>query len=194
MYKLLSKNKNGMTMVELMMAVAIILVVVVPLTKVLLNSMQGAMSFGDANKAVQLAQDLMEEIKQKKWDENEPAGGGQTPVGSYSAQPLGRDGVETNPDTNGDNGAKLTWDDIDDYNGLIETPPRDINNNIVPNAQKFTRRVTVQYVNVPNGGAITVLGAGTTDYKQIIVNVDWRGRIGGTPVTITTIRANVKRY
>lgn len=179
-------------MIELMMAVAIILVIIVPLTRVLFKSMQGAMSFGDANKAVQLAQDLMEEIKQKKWDETEPTGGGQTPGPPYSA--IGRDAGETNPDTTGANGAKLTWDDIDDYNGLIEVPPRDISNNIIPNSQKFFRQVTVQYVNVPDSGNITVLGAGTTDYKQIIVTVDWQGRSSGKQVQVTTIRANVKRY
>lgn len=192
MFRKAVKNKNGMTMVELMMAVTIILVVVIPLTRVLFKSMQAAMSFGDANKAVQLAQDLLEEIKQKKWDENEPAGGGQTPAGSYSA--IGRDGAETNPDTTGANGAKLTWNDIDDYDGLIEVPPRDVNNNIIPNTQKFIRLVTVQYVNVPDGGSISVPGAGTTDYKQIIVTVDWSGRIGGSPVQVATIRANIKHY
>lgn len=202
MFRKAAKNNKGMTMVELMMAVTIILLVVVPLTKVLLKSMQGVMSFGDANKAVQLAQDLMEEIKQKKWDENEPAGGGQTPAGSRSAQPLGRDGAETNPDTTGANGAKLTWDDIDDYNGLIEFPARDVANNVItgamfntnPPTPKFKREVTVQYVNVPDGGNISVLGAGTTDYKEIIVTVDWQTRVGGKPVSIATIRASVKRY
>lgn len=205
MFRKTAKNNKGMTMVELMMAVAIILLVVIPLTKVLLKSLQGAMSFGDANKAVQLAQDLMEEIKQKKWDENEPAGGGQTPTASYSA--IGRDGAETNPDTTGANGAKIgggvpanAWDDIDDYNGLIEKPARDSQNNIIPMQMKeglpynkFSREVRVAYVNVPDGGNISLAG-GTTDYKQITVWVDWEGRVSGSSVTVTTIRANVKRY
>lgn len=198
MFRKAAQNNKGMTMVELMMAVTIILLVVVPLTKVLFSSMRSAMSFGDANKAIQLAQDLMEEIKQKRWDETEPAGGGQTPGPPYSA--IGNDGGESAP---GVAGAKLTWDDIDDYNGLIEAPPRDIANNIIvgtyfslgpPVSAKFTRQVTVQYVNVPDGGSISVLGAGTTDYKQIIVTVDWQGRTSGRPVQVTTVRANVKRY
>lgn len=203
--RFLIKNKTGMTMVELMMAVAIILVVVVPLTRVLFKSLQGAISFGDANKAVQLAQDLMEEIKQKRWDENEPVGGGATPL-PYSA--IGRDGAEVNPDTDGSNGAKIgggvpanAWDDIDDYNGLNEFPPRDVANNViasacfptVPLTPKFTRTVAVRYVNVPDGGQITAAG-GTTDYKEIRVTVDWRGRIAGSAVVVTTIRANIRRF
>lgn len=198
MFSKTAKNNKGMTMVELMMAVAIILLVVMPLTKVLLKSLQGSMSFGDSNKAVQLAQDLMEEMKQKKWDENEPAGGGQTPAGSYTA--IGRNGVETNPDLTGANGAKLTWNDVDDYNGLIETPARDSQNNIISLQMKdglpynkFRRQVEVVYVNVPDGGSISLAG-GTTDYKQITVWVDWEGRVSGSSVTVTTIRANVKRY
>ena len=204
MSKMAGKNTKGMTMVELMIAVTILLVVIVPLTKSLFSSLKGAMSFGDANIAVQLAQDLLEEIKQKKWDETEPVGGGQAPGPTYSA--IGRDTGETNPDTTGANAAKLTWDDIDDYNGLIEFPARDVANNVIASAcfptvsptitprPKFKRQVTVQYVNVPDTGQITVLGAGTTNYKQIIVTVDWNGRTGGKPVTLTTLRANIKRY
>lgn len=190
--KFLTKNKTGMTIVELTMAVAIILIVVIPLTRVLFRSMKGAMSFGDANRAVQLAQDLMEEIKQKKWDENEPAGGGQTPTGSYSV--IGTDLGETAGD-------KTTYDDIDDYNGLVENPPKDIANNDIPNPgfpDKFIRRVVVKYVTIPdtNPATIVPLGIGTTHYKAIIVTVDWQGegKVGGVPVTVSTVRANVKRY
>jgi MSHA pilin protein MshD len=200
MFRILVKNKNGITMVELMMAVTIILLVIIPLTKVLFSSMKGAMSFGDANKAVQLSQDLMEEIKQKKWDENEPVGGGQTPT-PYSAlgidnSTMGLDGIHQEnavapPVAVWD--GKANWDDIDDYNGLTESPPRDVRNIIIPNAEKFTRRVTVRYVNVPDGGAITAAG-GTTDYKEVVVEVDWRDRTNGSPVRVTTIRANIKRY
>lgn len=202
MFRKITKNRNGMTMVELMMAIAIIGIVVVPLTRVLFKSMRSAMSFGDANKAVQLAQDLMEEIKQKKWDENEPASGGQTPEASYSA--VGRDAGETNPDTTGANAAKLTWDDIDDYNGLVENPPRDAANNVIlgacynsdPLKPKFRRSVVVRYVTIANTNpaAITPLAAGTTHYKEIIVWVDWDGRVSGSSVTVSSVRANVRRY
>ena len=203
-----------MTMVELMMAVTIIMLVIVPLTRVLFKSMRGVMNFGDANKAVQLAQDLMEEIKQKKWDENEPGGGGKTPepgygggmgiapvAGCYTA--IGIDGAELGPDSTGDNYAKvggspanqvIAWDDIDDYNGLREKPPRDVANNIVPNAQKFTRSVAVRYVAITNGGVLTPLAGLTTHYKEIAITVDWEGRIGGAPVRVTTVRSNIKRY
>jgi type II secretory pathway pseudopilin PulG len=196
MFRKITENKTGMTMVELMMAVTIILLVVVPLTKVLFKSMQGAMSFGDANKAVQLAQDLMEEIKQKKWDENEPPGGGQTLEASYSA--IGNDAGESAPAVAA---AKLTWDDIDDYNGLREFPARDSANNVIPSAMvgntpRFKRAVIVRYVTIPDTNPATVvpLGAGTTHYKEIIISVDWEGRLTGSPISISSVRANVRRY
>lgn len=194
------KNRPGVTLVELMIGVTIILMVVIPLVNVLYRNLQGAMRFGDANKALQLAQELMEEIKQKKWDENEPAGGGATTI--FSA--IGTDIGETAPDADGSNGAKVTWDDIDDYHGLIEIPPRDVTNAINQNALKFKREVQVRYVSIPDTTALAapvatnqVSGApGSTNFKEITVTVSWGQYSGNRPVEvrISSIRANIKRY
>lgn len=192
------KKERGVTLVELMIGVAIILMVVVPLANVLYKNMQSAVRFGDANRALQLAQELLEEIKQKRWDELTPADGNSTP--SWTGV---LDAGETAPDSNGSNGAKLTWDDIDDYNGLVETPPRDINNVVMENTDKFTRTVQVRFVGMPttitynNFTIVPIqLWPWGSDFKEIIVTVSWGAFRGDKPVVVqlSSIRGNIKRY
>lgn len=186
----------GMTLVEIMMAVGIIFLVVVPLVRTISKGIHGTLNFSDANKANQLAQGLIEEIKQEKWDENEPDTGDVTPS-PYST--IGQDLGETAPDSDGTNAAKLTWDDIDDYNGLREQPPRDLNNIIIPNANKFVRTVEVAYVQIgdlafPSSNKITT-GVLSSEFKRIKVRVTWEGMSVNTiPIEVSTIRANIKRY
>ncbi len=181
----IKKDARGVTLVELMLALAIILLVIAPLVKALYQGMKGSVRFGDTNKAIQLAQELTEEIKQKKWDETTPIGGGATTTPSA----IGIDGGETA-------GNKTTYDDIDDYNGLVEHPPKDINNVEIPNTSHFTRWVAVQYVNIPmaNSPAVNLVQAvaGPTDYKLVTVTVTWDGYT--TPVVLKTVVANIKKF
>ena len=179
------KDARGVTLVELMLALAIILLVIAPLVKALYQGMKGSVRFGETNKAIQLAQELTEEIKQKKWDETTPIGGGAATTPSA----IGIDGGETA-------GNKTTYDDIDDYNGLVEHPPKDINNVEIPNSSHFTRTVTVAYVNIlmanpPAVNLVQISGA-TTNYKQITVTITWEGYT--TPVVLKTVVANLKTY
>lgn len=201
-------NRLGMSLVEIMLATGIILMVVVPLAGAVLNGIKGAVNFANSNKALQLAQELMEEIKRKKWDEttpvfNGPPNGDLAPGPPYSL--IGRDGLggETNPDSDGSNAAKLTWDDIDDYSGLVEKPAKDISNNPILGAERFTRLASVYYVDVAGGTVAEPPAVATpftvsasvpsTNYKMVKIIVSWDG-MTGEPVTISTILSNVKKY
>lgn len=162
----LKKNK-GLTLIEIMLAITILLMAIIPLMKMLGDSLRGAQTFSDISIATQLAQDLMEEIKSRRWDENTPADGSETTVYSF---PLGPDGGEP------------PYDDIDDYHNA--TTPYDIVDG------KYTRSVSVTYVNVPDAGAITPV-AGTSDFKRIDITVEWPNN---KPLQMSTVRANYWRY
>ena len=166
------KESKGLTLIEIMLAMTILVKAIIPLMKMLGDALRGAQTFGDISIATQLAQDLMEEIKSKKWDENQPDDGSETTA--YSAFPFVVDGGEP------------PYDDIDDYNGYSD---------MVDN--KFMRSVDVFYVNVPDSGLITGSGV-PTDFKQIRITVEWPEHTTdpatADPLLINTVRANYRRY
>ena len=162
------KETKGLTLIEIMLAITILVIAIIPLMKMLGDALRGAQTFGDISIATQLAQDLMEEIKSKKWDETTPYDGGASPGGSA----IGPDGGET----------PATYDDIDDYHDPIN--PYDTIDN------KFSRTVEVEYVNVPDGGIITTSGV-ATDFKRITITIEWPNH---KPLVVTTVRANYWRY
>lgn len=184
------KNEEaGVTLVELMIAVGIIFILVLPLVRAMSNHIKAATNLSNANRAMHLAQELMEEIKRKKWDELSPAVGKST--GSATTV-----GVNTS-ETLGD---KLTYDDIDDYDGLVESPPRDINNNPIADAKGFTRSVMVRVIpnfswaSTPAYWTIVMSGPLSVSYygKEIVVTVSWPGAV--RPVILRTILTNIDRY
>ncbi len=89
-------------------------------------------------KAAQLAQAYLEEIGLKRFDELSPVGNGlrcdapsQTPCSGTLASEGGED--------------RTTYDDIDDFNGLSESPPRDALNVARSGFNGFSVAVNVTY-------------------------------------------------
>lgn len=184
----ISYLKSGYTLVEIMIAMVVLVLGLIPLVKLIGDSLIATTDLGSRSVANQLTQDLMEEIKQRKWDEDAQANG-FTP-GTPSV--IGLDGGgETLAD-------KTTLDDIDDYNNLSNTPPRNASNEVLSQYGKYTRSVTVQYMEFNDLGGGTgefeVAGAPPTDYKQITVTVRWTSGSGkGRDVTHSTIMSNIAR-
>ncbi|MFA5779004.1 MAG: prepilin-type N-terminal cleavage/methylation domain-containing protein [Elusimicrobiota bacterium] len=191
------KKKNGYTLVEIMIAMVVLVLGLIPLVKLIGDSLVATSDLGSRSVANELAQDLMEEIKQRKWDEGAVADG-STPAGSRSPFPFTQDATEnwTN---------KTSFDDIDDYNlgstgndwGWTETPPRDASNAPLPQYSKFTRSVRVRYMAyttlTPTTGRFDEV-AGPTDHKQITVTVSWSSGGGkGRSVVHSTIMSNIAR-
>jgi type II secretory pathway pseudopilin PulG len=108
-------------------------------------------------KAAQLAQELMEEIKLRRWDEHSGRIGYPATNGSTT---LGVDSGETA-------GVKRTFDDIDDFNGYSESPPKDPMGNPLTGFGGYSRSVTVQYVTASS----FAVSSSSTPYKQVIVCV-----------------------
>src|SRR6266446_3867784 len=112
MEKSVFKNEQGFSLLELVLG---IVVLAVGLTGVLAYFTQGMRNSSYAQNtaiATIFAQDLMEEIKSKCWDQTattvSPCGGAVTPSA------IGPDGGET----------RATYNDVDDFNGLNNTPPK----------------------------------------------------------------------
>jgi len=126
-----------------------------------------------------LAEDLMEEILEKRWDENTPVGGGSIANGSKTAPAnFGTAEGET----------RATFDDVDDYHGLSENPPTDATNTAMSGYNNFTRAVSVIYVDTSDlNTAVTTTPR--PDYKRITVTVSWTV-YGGGSVSTVTLRSN----
>jgi MSHA pilin protein MshD len=103
----------------------------------------------DRRRSASLAQDLISEILQARYEEpdGEPLFGRET----------------------GEAGAARTeWDDVDDYHGLSESPPRDRDGAALPGTDGWTRKVEVAWV-TPANPAVAVYT--DTDLKRVRVEV-----------------------
>lgn len=81
--------------------------------------------------------------------------------------------------------ARSQYDDVDDYNGLVESPPQNKDGTTIPNLTNWARSVLVEWVdpaNVTGSASLTETGC-----KRITVTVKFRS---GTMATATAVRTN----
>jgi len=117
-------NKAGFSLIELVMVI-IILGIAIPTSIYVLGALTERSVEAEAmTVATNLAQRLIEEIRSKRFDENDPPE--WTP---YNL--LGQDDGE-------DPGNKLTFDDVDDFDGWSQNP--------IPDFDKFNSEVCIFYV------------------------------------------------
>jgi hypothetical protein len=67
---------------------------------------------------------------------------------------------------------KTTLDDVDDFDGYVETPPQYADGSTMPGLTGWSRKVTVQWVNPDNPAAVVGAESGV---KQIVVIVQKNG-------------------
>ncbi len=151
-------NKKGFTLIEIVMII-VLLGIIMP--GIMLYFMQGVKDSAKPqrrNTAIFLAEALMEEIKSKRWDETAAINS----TCSNASATLGFEVGETRI------GGATGFDDIDDFNGLDNTPPKDSQNAAQNNYPGFRQRATVYYV---NAGVLDTQVAGPTCYKRIEVKI-----------------------
>ena len=105
--------------------------------------------------ASQLAGELLEEVKARKWDQTQLAGRPGIPAFGRSA--LGPDPGENAAD-------KRTFNDVDDFNGWTEQPALDPVMRPLSGMQAYQRSVMVEYVT-----SDLQTSAAPTDYKHVQV-------------------------
>ncbi|MBD3271546.1 MAG: hypothetical protein GF384_03280 [Elusimicrobia bacterium] len=160
-------NNRGWTYVEIVVASVVFVIGIFPIMKLLDGILTGISNRNNTLTANYYAQNILEIIKHKRWDENAP--GPRSYTTNYSVT-LGPEGGETYPD----------FDDIDDFNGFT-----------MKNEKYFECLVDVDYVNVPTDGSpVTVAPTGsTTDFKQISITVQWINQYD-KDIVVKTIMAN----
>jgi MSHA pilin protein MshD len=152
----LYRDQRGVTLIDLILVIIIVAIAIPPMVGVFITNTRNSTFGVTMARANHLASNLFEEIRSKRWDEN---------VGAASAT-LGPETGET----------RATFDDVDDFHGLNETPPRDSQGVAMSGSTGFGQQVSVCYV---AGTALdTCLGSGTSNYKRITVTVtDPEGRV-----------------
>lgn len=141
-------RQSGATLVELVMTIVIISIAVAGVVGAFATIAGRSADPLNETRAVELAQLYLDEILTKKYDEGTPEGG--VPVYSGSC----RVGVDGSSESRG------TFDDVDDYNKLEESPANILTSSVGYNG--FTVSV-----------AITCAGAeiGVPDAKRIDVTI-----------------------
>jgi len=151
---------HGATLIELIVAIVIMGIALVSLALAIsLSTARSADSFWQV-KVVELGQAYMEEILARRFDEATPIGG--VPAcepGGTACTGIGIDGGETRP----------LFDDVDDYDGVNDSPPKDAEGNDRPNYIGYRVQVSVAYVDAAEQAAYSLDGA--YDAKLITVTV-----------------------
>lgn len=155
------RRSGGFLLLETMLTVAVIAIALTALVAVV-RLLTRANSGSEASSiSTHLSLKLLEEIRLRRWDETTPT----PPRYTRRRSAINTDGGESST-------TKLDFDDIDDFDGWREAPPRDPVMGIIPDFDEYTSTVTVRYVN------ITTLAPGNnrTDLKMVSVCTWRRGR------------------
>jgi MSHA pilin protein MshD len=116
---------------------------------------------------------MMDEIMAKRWDENNPMGGGplntnESARGTVAATSVANLGVDAGED-------RTTYDDVDDYHSM----PPEVDNFTDQNGTAFSlpgyqRQVTVDYIASSNAtitNTLPTVSANPTDTKRVVVTI-----------------------
>lgn len=133
------RGSRGATLIELVM-----FIVILGITSIFIVSQFAAANRNipephKRSRALALAQGVMDEILEKKWDENTPTGGGcvATASGLCATGPAAA-GIAT------EEAGRADYDDIDDYNAIAsQSPPQDVEGNGLSQYQGYTLSVSV---------------------------------------------------
>jgi len=119
------------------------------------------------------AEELMEEIKSKRFDENM-----FTPWSNTLGPDTSTTGI--NGTANETSSGKSNWDDVDDFTGYSDAP-----------ATGYSRSASVVYMDstITPGGTWQTLGSGSSNYKRISITVS-HGSLIGNVVLVTIAGAH----
>lgn len=147
-------DERGFTLIDLILVIVIVAIAIPPILTLFVHVVRGSTFGVTVTRANALAATLYEEIQSKKWDESSPP----------PSFPLGAETGET----------RATYDDVDDFHGLDESPPRDSQGTPLAGFTGFRQQVSVCYV--ASTDFDTCIG-GITMYKQVTITVtDPEGR------------------
>ena len=145
--------RSGFTYVEVMLAAVILSVLLVSALTLFGNLGRSRGAVMVADKANTLVLDLMQEILQQSYSD---------PAGAAEFGP-GADEMGT---------SRANFDDVDDYHGLQETPPKDKTGNDLAEYVNMTCQVAVQHVQAAD---FTLTAAADQGYKEVTITITTGG-------------------
>ena len=166
---------RGFTLVELIVTILVVGVAALGITSTLSFAFARQSDGLWQAKSVALAESYLEEILARRYDEAAPVGG--VPPCAPAAVPC------TGPGTEGESRAQ--FDDVDDYDGLDESPPLDADGN--PRAEYAGYRVQVA-VAYPDPAQVAVLGLDDASDAKLITL--WVTPPRQSPLRFVTLRGN----
>lgn len=161
-----SRFCSGMALIEAVVATVIIGVMLAAAMRTVAAARAGQIWNSDRLRAHALAMDLLSEILDQAYaDPNSPGG----------ISTLGPDGAEIVV-------GRSAYNDVDDYNGLVESPPKQKDGSTIPGLTGWKRQVDVAWVTATD---VTQTSLTETNIKRIVVTVT---RNGKTLATVTSLR------
>lgn len=162
------KNNRGVTLVEAVASIIVLSIAIPPLVSLFTEVAAHDAHHTQQSVAVTYADALMEEVVSKAFEDPGEA------TGSFGTE----------------EGSRAAFDDIDDFDGLSNSPPERIDGTSLSDYSGFTRSVAVDNVTAADPDPATPAADGTTEFKRIRVTVAWTGA-GGGEFTITTLRTKL---
>jgi MSHA pilin protein MshD len=132
-------NANGFTLIEMVVMIVVLGLALTGVTLVINRVVQQSPEALVQTRAMELAQSYLEEILQKRYDENTGQGG------------IPRcDSTDNNAkacsNTLGPDSETRNWfNDVDDYNGINDQPPMTATGTALSNYQSYRVQVSVSY-------------------------------------------------
>lgn len=167
----------GFTLVELVMSIVLLGLALASVSVTMAHS-AGRSSDGLWQvKVVELSDAYFAEILARRFDENSAPGG--IPACSISTTPCSAAVAFSDGET------RTQFDDVDDYDGLDESPPRDASGNVRSDYTGYRVQISVAYADAGMIAAYALDDA--TDAKVITARVSAPGQ---NPLTFTAYRGN----
>jgi len=158
--------RPALTLVECVISIAIVGVMLVAALDTVGAARSTQRKTADRTRGTLLAQDLLSEILQQDYED--PSAG----AGSFGLEP-GEAG----------SGDRSLFDDVDDYDGWSDSPPRQKDGAVLTGFSGWERSVAVRWVPPGNIGAVQPSDTGV---KQVTVTVT---RDGAVVTTLVALRA-----
>jgi MSHA pilin protein MshD len=165
---MLRTSTKGMTLIETVTAVIVLGTAIPPLTKLYTEISSHRVDHAYQEMAVIYADSLLEEIVSKSFEDPDLA------VGSFGTEEQ----------------ARKDYDDLDDFDGLSNSPPQHFDGTPLNQFSGFTRSTVVDNVTASDPDPASAETDGTTDFKRIAVSVTWTSGRGGQ-VTLSTLRTQL---
>src|SRR5262245_8907175 len=150
-------RRPAFSLVEALTACAIVGVLLVAALNAVTAMARGRVNLADRAQGSALAQRLMSEVVGQRYEDPTQANAGL--------------GLETGERTTD----RTDWDDVDDFNGLDQSPPRDRSGRVLTTEPGWRWTVSVQRVVLNDNGSVGAVSVTDTGCKKVVVTVQHRG-------------------